>query len=115
MPCLNAVISIADSKPYTTSGAIFAVLGDVTLKLNGLLYTSCDCSWNFAGTLTVADDYYNFNPSTHRSWGAEAATTLGRLGGKVCGATPYTIKINGGQPINEGGKINGKPTCCGVP
>jgi RHS repeat-associated protein len=115
MPCVNAVIPIADSKPYTTTGEIFAVLGDVTVKLNGLLYTSCDCSWNFDGMLTVADDYYNFNPSTHRSRGAEAATTLGRWGGKVCGAQPYTIKISGGQHVNEGGKINGKPTCCGVP
>ena len=112
MPCVTAVIPISDSKAYTTSGDIFAVLGDVTLKLNGVLKTHCDCSWDFAGTLTVADDFYNFNPSTHRSPGAELGTTLGRLGGKICGASPYTIKISGGQPINQGGTLNGTPTCC---
>jgi RHS repeat-associated protein len=112
LPCVNATIPISDSKPYSTTGAIYAVLGDVTLKLNGLLTTTCDCSWDFAGTLTVADDFYNFNPSTHRSASGEAATTVGRLSGKVCGATPYVIRISGGQPIAQSGRTKGQPTCC---
>ena len=113
--CRTAVLPIADSRAYTTKGDIWYVLGDVTLKLNGLLYTGCDCSWNFHGAMTVADDFYNFNPSTHRSFLGETITTIGRLGGKVCGSKPYTIKIAGSIPISERGRLRGSPTCCDGP
>ena len=113
--CENKVTAINDGKAYTTQGDVFWVLGDITLKLNGLLYTSCDCQWNFVGVLSAADDFYNFNASTHRSRTGEAATTLGRWIGKACGAKPYVIKFNGNEPITQGGRMSGSPTCCGAP
>jgi len=111
-PCVDATYNIRDSRQYTTHGDIWWVLGDVTLKLQGMLNTRCDCSFTFSGNMTIADDFYNFNPSTHRSFLGESATTLGRWGGKVCGSTPYAIKFTGSQPINQSGKLLGTSTCC---
>jgi RHS repeat-associated protein len=111
-PCMDATYNINDSRAYTTQGDIWWVLGDVTLRLQGILNTRCDCSFTFAGNMTIDDDRYNFNPSIHRSFLGESATTLGRWGGKVCGSTPYTIKFTGSQPINQSGKLLGTSTCC---
>ena len=114
-PCKTEVIPISDSRAYTTQGDVWLIVGDVTLKLNGLLYKACDCSWNFVGVLSAADDFYNFNASTHRSFSGESLTTLGRLIGKACGAKPYTIKFSGSMPMTGRGTMGGPPTCCGVP
>jgi RHS repeat-associated protein len=111
-PCIDAAYNINDSRAYTTQGDIWWVLGDVTLRLRGILNTRCDCSFTFLSNMTIDDDFYNFNPSTHGSFLGESVTTIGRLGGKLCGSTPYAIKFTGSQPVNQSGKLPGTSTCC---
>jgi RHS repeat-associated protein len=106
--CVSRTIPISDTRPFGTSGLNAAVLGNVTLVLNGVLTTNCDCTWSFSGNLSAGPDPYNFNKSTHRSALAEASVTVGRnLPG-----TPYTMNYVGQSPMQASGKMQGTPTCC---
>ena len=103
--CRKGEHHINDSMSVSTGDTSFnqsLYLGYVTLKLNGDLFVVKGGYWRFAGELSCADDTYDFNPSTHRSWIAEALT---RFGAAVPGKT-YKIAIAGTKPIWEYGN------CC---
>ena len=103
--CRRGEHHINDSMSVSTGDTSFnqsLYLGCVTLKLNGDLFVVKGGFWRFAGELSCADDTYDFNASTHRSWWAEALT---RFGAAVPGKT-YKIAIAGTKPIWEYGN------CC---
>ena len=95
--CRVGTYNIDNSKPFSTSGDAANFLGNITLNLKGTITVNCDCSWCFKGTLSASPDYYNFNPSTHRTWLNELKTSIGR---KIPGQ-PYPININGTKPISQ--------------
>lgn len=98
--CRNQIIQIEDARlKFLTSGDQSLFLGNITLKLNGVLITRDDCSFEFKGILKAFDDIYDFNPSFHRNIFAEGLTRLGSL----IPGTQYYIQIRGEKPISEKG------------
>lgn len=92
-----------DNLAFSVSNGDTALfLGDVSLKLEGTLKVNQSGDWRFSGTLKCFDDFYDFNPSTHRGLVGETLTAIGRsLFGK-----PYWIEIRGSKQIEETGN------CC---
>ncbi len=88
---------------FQTKGDQALFLGQLDLRLKGTLTMECqdnELKWLFEGTLSAPDDNYDFNRDSRSFW-AELMTTIGRnLPGK-----PYTIRIEGDQPINDSGPI----------
>lgn len=95
--------SRADNLAFSVcNGDTALFLGDVSLKLEGTLKVNQSGDWRFSGTLKCFDDFYDFNPSTHRGLVGETLTAIGRsLFGK-----PYWIEIRGSKHIEETGN------CC---
>lgn len=83
---------------YTTRGANADIFGDVTLRLQGTL-TVEQTGYKFRGNLKAFDDFYDFNPSTHRGFVGEFATAVGR----ATPGSPYWIEIRGSRRIYAGG------------
>ena len=93
-----------DNLPFSTSGDQSLYLGNVSLKLEGILEIKTDCTWTFAGTLKCFDDLYDFNASTHRSAIGEWLTSIGReTKGK-----PFYVEIRGEKAITESGTLEAK-------
>lgn len=95
----DAVIPIDSRMMYPTGSAL---LGDIRLRLEGSLTLHRNPgSFAFEGTLKSFDDYYDFNPSSHRTPLGEFSTGVGRfLPGKS-----YWIEIRGSRPIYESGPL----------
>ena len=78
----------------------YLLLGDVTLRLRGHLTFDKNGGWNFNGNYKVYDDTYDFNKSTHRWFGGELLTSIGRqTPGK-----PFQIEIRGAVPVQAKGQ-----------
>ena len=95
---LNGARKIDDKLPFTTSGKDWALLGDITLRLQGTLKLDSS-SYSFSGTLKSYDDVYNFNKSTHRGVIGEMLT---RYGASQDGR-PFSLEIRGVKQIEEAG------------
>lgn len=88
-------IKIDAKQPFSTGGAEAAYLGNITLRMQGVLSVGEKGSWTFKGSLKSYDDIYDANKSTHRSAIAEWSTTvLSKIPGK-----PYDIQIRGEKPV----------------
>jgi hypothetical protein len=94
----TGVYSIDGRLVYTERGDNFFIVGDVTLRLQGTL-TIQDGGWKFSGSVKAFDDYYDFNPSIHRSFIGELTTAVGN----VAPGKPYWIEIRGSRRIYAGG------------
>lgn len=94
----SGVVQVDDKMGFNTGNL---VLGNIVLRLQGKLTTTCSngsCSWAFLGTLGAYDDTYDFNKA-HRGAIKEALTWVGR---KAPG-TNYEIEIKGKRSISETG------------
>ena len=77
------------------------VLGDVPVKLDGTITYTGQCNWTFRGTMSGAEDPYDFNAGNRGLLG-EALTALGRalLDGR---GTPYVFQFSGSVPLDGSG------------
>jgi RHS repeat-associated protein len=81
----------ADNLPYETAGSQYAVLGTISLKIEGSLIKT-EAGWRFSGQFKSFDDKYDFNSDWSRpvrqalTWGARKDHGEG---------TPYHIQIRG--------------------
>ena len=102
-PCRDAVEIIDDRMPFTTVGSNHLLLGDITLRLEGVLTLKrCDCSWLFTGTLKSFDDFFDFNRANRGLLG-EMLTMFGRHTSGV----PFWIEIRGAKSLFESGTMGG--------
>lgn len=106
--CRDQVINVNSKSPFGTSGDAALTVGFISLNLKGTLFIHCDCKWEFQGSLSALDDFYNFNASTHRSRTGEILTSIGR----AANGTPYVIHIQGTKGMYDDGRVAGTPTCC---
>lgn len=84
----------------------YLLLGNATLRLQGRLTFDKNGDWTLNGTYKVFDDTYDFNRSTHRWFGGEWLTSIGRgTNGK-----PFPIEIHGAQPVTATSKQDDSPT-----
>jgi len=75
--------------------------GNITLRLQGTLTTSCvseSCAYTFKGSLSAYDDPYDFNKA-HRGVVGEGLTAVGRH----THGREYMIEIRGHRDITESG------------
>ena len=110
-PCVTNVIAHCHrSGTYAVRGGLLIharapmglVLGNVTIRVDGTVsYTSC-CQWNFTGTLTCHDDFYDFEAASRGITGE----TLSRWANRLVGGKPYVIQIRGEKQLTGGG------ACC---
>lgn len=77
------------------------IVGDVPVKLDGTITYTGQCNWTFHGTMTGAEDPYDFNAGNRGLLG-EALTALGRalLDGR---GTPYVFQFSGSVPLDGSG------------
>lgn len=88
-------IKIDAKQPFSTGGAEGAYLGNITLRMQGVLSVGEKGAWSFKGALKAYDDVYDFNKSSHRSVVGELSTLVGsKMSGK-----PYDIQIRGEKPM----------------
>ena len=93
--------------PYATAKDSWVAgntVGEITLRIVGILVKSTSGQWSFRGEIRAYDDLYDFNPSNHRTETAEGMTRLGsEVGQKFKDTTPYPIGIPGAIPVNISG------------
>ena len=77
------------------------VLGDVPVKLDGTITYTGQCNWTFRGTMSGAEDPYDFNAGNRGLLG-EALTALGRALYDGRG-TPYVFQFSGSVPLDGSG------------
>ena len=93
-------VKIDAKQGFSTGGAEAAYLGNITLRMQGVLSVGEKGTWSFKGTLKAYDDVYDFNQSNHRSVIGELSTAIGaRMQGK-----PYDIQIRGEKPMQVVGQ-----------
>ncbi|WP_170826374.1 lipid II-degrading bacteriocin [Pseudomonas syringae] len=98
----SSPISISKA-PYNTSDSFWitgAWLGNITLKIEGVLDKFHDGRLSFAGSARAYNDTFDFNASMHRSGFAEELTRVGRLLGESMSSQPYEIAIQGELPFS---------------
>ncbi len=106
--CANQDVPIDSTAPFSTQGDEAYYLGYITIRLRGVVSLRRDCSWVFRGRISALDDIYDFNPSTHRTPGAEFLTWVGaQLPGKT-----FTISMTGSKPFGARGRLSSGDPCC---
>lgn len=88
--------------PYNVSNDSYSsglVLGNITLRAIGHVDKNSSGSWSFNGEIRAYNDFYDANPSNHRSLAAEAGTAFLRTILK----DSYDIVIPGVLPISLNG------------
>ena len=93
--------SQSDNHPFSTTGGIATVLGDVTLKLEGTLEIRPSGDWTFDGTLKCFDDEYDFRMDYRIP--RDIQTLLGRPWGS---GESFWINIHGSK------HLTGSGNCC---
>ena len=93
--------SQSDNHPFSTTGAIATVLGDVTLKLEGTLEIRPSGDWTFDGTLKCFDDEYDFRMDSRIL--RDIRTLAGR---PWSGGKSFLINIHGSK------HLTGSGNCC---
>lgn len=78
-----------------------AYLGNITLKISGHVHKYDQHHFTFTGEARAYHDIYDANPSTHRSWLAETATTVLSAIMQNENSKSYEISISGSVPINH--------------
>ena len=92
---------VVGTNSFPAIGKPRLVLGDVPVKLDGTITYTGQCNWTFRGTMTGAEDPYDFNAGNRGLLG-EALTALGRalLDGR---GTPYVFQFSGSVPLDGSG------------
>ena len=92
---------VVGTNSFPAVGKPRLVLGDVPVKLDGTITYTGQCNWTFHGTMTGAEDPYDFNAGNRGLLG-EALTALGRalLDGR---GTPYVFQFSGSVPLDGSG------------
>ncbi|MBD8119667.1 lipid II-degrading bacteriocin [Pseudomonas lutea] len=83
------------------SGITGAYLGNITLKITGIVHKHDSQHYTFAGDARAYHDVYDANASSHRSWLTESATTALRTIMDNEKAKPYAINISGALPLTH--------------
>jgi len=96
----DAVINIDARLAFATSGDQAFFLGNITLRLQGILAIRASGTFEFSGTLKSFDDVYDFNRA-NRGFFAETLTGFGR----DTEGTPFDIEIRGAKRITESGRL----------
>jgi hypothetical protein len=78
-----------------------AYLGNITLKITGVVHKHDTQHYTFAGEARAYHDMYDANASSHRSWLTESATTALRVLMDNEKSKPYEINISGALPLNH--------------
>jgi len=78
-----------------------AYLGNITLKITGHVHKYDQQRFTFTGEARAYHDIYDANPSSHRSWLAENATTVLSAIMQSANSKSYEISISGALPINH--------------
>ena len=91
---------------FPATGQPRLIVGDVPVKLDGTITYTGQCNWTFSGTMTGAEDPYDFNAGNRGLLG-EALTALGRalLDGR---GTPYVFQFSGSVPLDGSGHCGDK-------
>jgi hypothetical protein len=76
-----------------------AWLGNITLKIEGVVHKNTQNTLSFEGKARAYNDLYDANRSTHRGFIPEASTAVLDAMGKHLSARPYVISIQGEIPI----------------
>jgi hypothetical protein len=97
--CAPNTYVVNSTRAFTTSGDTWLVLGDITIRLQGMLKLYRSCCWSFTGQLSALPDIYDFNNRPGRSM---IGSALVRIGAALPG-NPYTINILGTKTISTGG------------
>jgi RHS repeat-associated protein len=105
--CDSALKNFKDARfVHSPKGAGDAknVLGQITLKFEGLVTINCDCEYTVKGTLKSFDDNYGFEM---QPWSESPWRNIKTLGGRlIYGAGKnYEIEIRGSKKIKESGSI----------
>ena len=97
---------VVGTNSFPAIGKPRLVLGDVPVKLDGTITYTGQCNWTFHGTMTGAEDPYDFNAGNRGLLG-EALTALGRalLDGR---GTPYVFQFTGSVPLDGSGHCGDK-------
>ncbi|HEY0290078.1 MAG TPA: lipid II-degrading bacteriocin [Pseudomonas sp.] len=75
-------------------------LGNITLKISGIVNKYNEQHFTFTGEARAYHDTYDADASSHRSWLAEAATTALRVIMEKEQSKPYEIVISGSLPLH---------------
>ena len=92
---------IVGTNYFPATGQPRLIVGDVPVRLDGTITYTGQCNWTFHGTMTGADDPYDFN-AANRGFAGETLTALGRLFLEGHG-TPYMIQFSGSVPLEGSG------------
>lgn len=84
----------------STQGKQQWFLGQVTIRLKGVVTWSSGCRWTFRGVLACAPDIYDFDKA-NRGIAVETLTAIGRF---FFSGKPYRIHIIGTKPISTQGR-----------
>ena len=90
-----------DNLAFSTKGKLAFVLGDISLKLEGVLDVKEGGDWTFSGTLKSFDDLYDFNRA-NRGLVGEGLTA----GGRSVNGKNFWIEIRGAKQMSDSGN------CC---
>jgi hypothetical protein len=77
-----------------------AYLGNITLKISGVVHKSDSKHFTFTGEARAYHDIYDADASSHRSWLAETSTTVLRAIMDSEQSKPYKIVISGSLPLH---------------
>lgn len=77
-----------------------AYLGNITLKISGIVHKSDSKHFTFTGEARAYHDIYDADASSHRSWLAETSTTVLRAIMDSEQSKPYEIVISGSLPLH---------------
>lgn len=90
--------------PYNTaidSAIRGAYLGNITLKITGVVHKHDNQHFTFTGEARAYHDTYDANASTHRSWLVESATSALNMIMQSEQSKSYEISISGALPLNH--------------
>jgi hypothetical protein len=76
-----------------------AWLGNISLRLEGVLHKRQENNFTFSGVARAYDDTYDANRSTHRGLIDEQATSVLAAIQRYLGAVPYSISIRGEMSV----------------
>jgi tetratricopeptide (TPR) repeat protein len=97
-PARRAPVYVRDERSWATPGLQRHLIGRFRIRLEGTFSVDASCRWTFGGSLSAADDIYDFNESD-RSFIDEAITTVGRM----IPGKPYRIQFRGRKRLSESG------------
>lgn len=92
---------VVGTNSFPAIGKPRLVLGDVPVKIDGTITYTGQCNWTFHGTMSGAEDPYDFNAGNRGLLG-EALTALGRALYDGRG-THYVFQFSGSVPLDGSG------------